>query len=482
MGRVLPDGLFGLIVAGFVLFSTGLSFSADIGEINRAIQKRGLKWVAGETPLSHLTAEEIKGWTGAKEEPDTGMAAEPSVYAAVPLAASLDWTDNGGNYVTGVRNQGGCGSCWAFATTAALESKALITFNTPNADLDLSEQIVLSCTDSLKPRGDPGTNNCDGGYASSAADVLKDYGTALETCYPYTQANGSCGSACANWQNEAYKIAGWNYVVNGSSASASAIKAALQSGPVVGWMRVYEDFLSYQSGVYARTSTDFAGNHFILIVGYDDVKEAFKIKNSWGTGWGQSGFGWVSYDELNPGSGPNSHTQFGRWVYAFGNAVHNGQTPQCDIAMGFDVTLSGKRTADGYDSSSFTTGTVYFDICATAQGDTLDSFVGYLYDNTHDYWEVSGTIVWNPSFTSAYIQGTSNADGIASFIDGTLRYLRGKYSLSAKGGCSDSASFVESYSSIKGTGDKAAGGDSLRDRKRAIQGSDRVVKSKRLFN
>ena len=224
------------------------------------------------------------------EEPDTGMAADPSFYVPVPLAASLDWTNNGGkNYVTGVRNQGGCGSCWAFATTAALESKALITFNTPNQNLDLSEQIVISCTDSLKPSGDPGTNTCGGGYASSAADVLKNYGTALESCYPYTEANGSCGNACANWQNDTYKIDGWSYVVNGVTASASAIKTALQSGPVVAWMKVYEDLYSYVSGVYARTSTSFVGNHFVLIVGYDDAKGgagAFKIKNSWGTTFG----------------------------------------------------------------------------------------------------------------------------------------------------------------------------------------------------
>jgi hypothetical protein len=451
---MMSSGLFGVIAAGFILLSTGLCFPADIAEINRAIQERGLNWVAGDTPLSRLTFEEMRRMTGALEEPDNGMAADPSFYIPVPLAASLDWTNNGGNFVTPVRNQGGCGSCWSFATTAALEAKALITFNTPNRNLDLSEQILLSCTDSLKPSGDPGTNTCGGGYASSAADVLKNYGTALETCYPYIGANGSCGSACSNWQDDTYKIDGWSYVVNGVSASASAIKTALQSGPVVAWMRVYQDLYSYVSGVYARTSTSYVGNHFILIVGYDDAKGGFKIKNSWGTSWGQSGFGWVSYDELNPGGSPNSHTQFGRWVYAFGSTVHNGQTPQCDIAIGFDVTLSGRRTEDGYDSSTFTTGLRHFDVCATAQGGTIDSFTGRLYDNQGNYWQVQGTIVWNSSFTSAYIQGGRNADGVASYIDGTIKYSRGKYTLSAKGGWSDGATFIESYSSIKGTGIK----------------------------
>ena len=485
---ILFGGLFCLFVVGVVLFSTGLSYSADIDEINRAIQERGLNWVAGATPLSNLSIEEMRKLTGALEEPDSGMTADASFYVPVPLAASLDWTNNGGkNYVTGVRNQGGCGSCWAFATTAALESKALITFNTPNQNLDLSEQILLSCTDSLKPSSDPGTNTCGGGYASSAADVLKNYGTALESCYPYTEANGSCGNACANWQNDTYKIDGWSYVVNGVTASASAIKTALQSGPVVAWMKVYQDLYSYVSGVYARTSTSYVGNHFVLIVGYDDSKSAFKIKNSWGTTtWGQSGFGWIAYSELYPGGDPANHTQFGKWVYAFGNAVHTNPEPpppQCDLALGFDVTISGKVIEDGYYASNFTTGITYFDICTSASGETTDYFEGLLYDNDYDYWAVAGTIIWNHSFTSAYIQG-ANLDATASYINGTIKYSRGKFTLSSIGGNSDGEYFIEIYSSVKGPGyelsaDRGSAGAALKARKNKIQNSGKT-KSNRI--
>jgi peptidyl-Asp metalloendopeptidase len=162
-------------------------------------------------------------------------------------------------------------------------------------------------------------------------------------------------------------------------------------------------------------------------------------------------------------------------------------TPQCDLALGFDVTISGKHIGDGYHASNFTTGTLFFDICTTAQGNTSDSFVGYLYDNQHDYWQVSGTIIWNSSSTSAYIQGANNADGSMSYIDGTIKYARGKYSMSAKGGSSDGASFIESYSSVRGSGyalpsDRSlARGESLKIRKRDIQGSGRVTQSDRVF-
>ncbi len=453
---ILFGGLFSLFVVGVILFSTGLSYSANIDEINRAIQERGLKWVAGETPLSNLTLEEMRKLTGALEEPDSGMAADPSFYIPASLPLSLDWTNNGGNnYVTGVRNQGSCGSCWAFATTAALESKALITFNTPNQNLDLSEQIVLSCTDSLAPASDSKPNTCDGGYASTAADVLKNYGTALESCYPYTQGNGSCSNACTNWQNDTYKIDGWSYVINNSSAitSAPAIKTALQSGPVVAWMRVYEDLSSYVSGNYARTSTTYVGNHFILIVGYDDSKSAFKIKNSWGTGWGQSGFGWIAYSELYPGSDFANHTQFGRWVYAFGNAVHTSPTTQCDYNLSFYITTwSGKTIEDGYFSSSFSDSGYYFDICGNYVGDTSDYFYGELVDDIGNlYLAAYGTIIWNnpTNATSAYIQGGYYDDVYSSYIDGTIKYSRGKYTLTAKGGASDDT-FIGLYTSIKG--------------------------------
>jgi hypothetical protein len=162
-------------------------------------------------------------------------------------------------------------------------------------------------------------------------------------------------------------------------------------------------------------------------------------------------------------------------------------TPQCDLAVGFDVTMSGKHIDDGYYSSNFTTGTLFFDICTTAQGVTSDSFVGYLYDNQHDYWQVTGTIIWNSSFTSAYIQGANDLDGSMPYIDGTIKHSRGKYSLSAKGGSSDGANFIESYSSVKGSGhvlssDKGAAGESLKNRKTTIQGSGKVTKSKRVFN
>ena len=175
-------------------------------------------------------------------------------------------------------------------------------------------------------------------------------------------------------------------------------------------------------------------------------------------------------------------------AYTVANFRSSGPAPQCDLAVGFDVSISGKHIDDGYHSSNFTTGTLFFDICTTVQGNTSDSFVGRLYDRQKDYWQVSGTIIWNRSTnpTSAYIQGANNLDGSMPYIDGTIKYSRGKYSISAKGGSSDGATFIESYSSVRGSGhvlssDKGTAGESLKGRKSAIQGSSKATKSNRVF-
>ena len=139
---------------------------------------------------------------------------------------------------------------------------------------------------------------------------------------------------------------------------------------------------------------------------------------------------------------------------------------QCDLAVGFNVTVTGKVIEDGYYSSSFTTGIVYFDICTSASGDTTDYFEGILYDDSNDYWAVAGTIIWNHAFTSGYIQG-ANLDATAPYINGTIKYSRGKFTLASIGGNSDGEFFIEIYSSIKGGGfelDMGAAGGSQNGR------------------
>ena len=332
-----------LVFVGLISFPAVRSYSAEIDEINDAIHVKGAKWIAKENPISMLPLKERIKRLGAMEELNTGAAADESPSGAVTLPSAFDWRNyNGGNYVSPVRDQGSCGSCWAFSTTAALESKALITFGWPNTNLDLSEQIVVSCTDSLAPSGDARPNDCEsGGYASTASDFLKYTGTSLESCYYYTALDGTCSSACSNWQGNVYKFTSWSSVVSGGTADANAIKNAVYtSGPVVAWFKVYNDFYSYHSGVYSYTSGSYLGNHFVLVVGWDDSHNAFIVKNSWSASWGESGYFRISYSELA------GTTQFGRWTYAYpGDAiaptVYVAQNGQCGVKIPCFTTIQG---------------------------------------------------------------------------------------------------------------------------------------------
>ena len=467
---VLFGGLFSLIVVGVILFSTGLSYSADIDEINRAIQSRGLNWVAGETPLSHLTADEMKGWTGALEPspPYTNLPVDQSLDLPGGLPSSFDWTNNNGNYVTSVKSQGGCGGCWAFATTGALEAKMLINLN---LNKDLAEQIVISCTDSMTPATDNKPNNCtSGGYMETAADFIQNTGTNLESFYPFTQGNGSCGNASSGWQTDTYQIDSWSLVYQWNSPDITALKNAVQQhGPVVVWMKVFQDFQSYTGGVYHYTTGSYAGNHFVLVIGWDDAKSAFHVKNSWDTNWGESGLFWMAYSEF----GNNSQTQFARGAMYFGNAVHTSPTPQCDYVIDFyPVFYSGKEIDDGYYSTSIGDSGWELVVCGNYFGNTSDWFSGDLYDNSGYRTTIYGTIVWNKPAgpTSAYIQGTaveSGSDLYTFYMDGTIKYSRGKYTFSSKAGetyTNGGSPWIVLLSSFKSTTGYVMDKDAKKDR------------------
>jgi C1A family cysteine protease len=301
--------IFAILFLGFLLLIANLSLGADIDEIRKAINSRAAKWIAQENPISLLPIEERRKRLGAFEDavPEEGIWRQFS-YAAIPLPSAFDWRNvSGNNYVTPIRDQGNCGSCWAFATAAGIESKALITFGQPGTNLNLSEQITLSCS---------GAGSCDGGSVVAASNFLKNTGTNLESCYPYAAQNGICSSACSNWQTSAHKIEHWSYVSSGSPPAPSVMKEAIYTnGPIVAVYDVYTDFFSYHSGVYSYVSGEYEGGHAILIVGWNDAESAFIVKNSWGMGWGESGFFRIAYSELT------GATRFARFAYAYGAAI-----------------------------------------------------------------------------------------------------------------------------------------------------------------
>ena len=363
-----------------VLLSTIFFFSPasalDLESLKIAIDAQGASWVPKERPAKSVAGGQggqglglIKQILTPQEEAQA--AAHVQAFATMVLPGKLDWRDNGGNYVTPVRNQGSCGSCWAFAATAALESAQLRALRTPGVDLNLAEQIMLSCS---------GAGDCEnGGYVGGAADFILNTGLPPESFYPYTAKDGTCSTAAPHWMESAYKINDWNYVAY-SSPTASTLKAALLTyGPLVTTFDVYEDFYNhYSSGIYSYVSGNYVGGHAVLLVGYDDPGQYFIVKNSWSPSWGESGYFRIAYSELS------SKVNFGDYTISYsvnvpltvtksGNAsnkgtvtasglVCNGNTCTGSYAPGTSVTL----TADAATGSLF----AGWDGCDAASGST----------------------------------------------------------------------------------------------------------------
>ncbi len=227
--------------------------------------------------------------------------------AEQPMLASLDWRNVGGhNYVSGVRDQGQCGSDWAFVTVSMLESALMIRLGLPDVDLDYSEQRLLSC-------GIP-YSGCNGGQPSGALNYLRDTGTPRETCFPY-QANDQvpCSAACADAANQIRRLQSWRWVGGYTGAPIDSLKAALAYGPIGVWMDVYDDFYHYAGGVYWHVPGGSpVGSHYVLVIGYDDAQQYWIVKNSWDTWWGDQGFFRIAYV---------NNCRFGDWATACTAAI-----------------------------------------------------------------------------------------------------------------------------------------------------------------
>ncbi len=267
----------------------------EIKQIQQAIQAKGANWTATENWVTKLSPEQKEMLIGEiLEDPDPELAQEK--YISLPtqddLPAHFDWRNNNGNWVTPVTNQLNCGSCWAFAAVAQVESWWKIHFDRPDTNIDLSEQFVLSCSD----------GTCSGWSTAWALEFIRQTGIPSEACMPY-EADDTipCGDACPDWQSQAVSFPGWGYVTM-EEPIVENIKRAVYLHPLSVSFTVYSDFMSYGGGVYEHVWGESEGGHGVLIVGWDDEGEYWIVKNSWGPQWGENGYFRIKWGDSEMGS------------------------------------------------------------------------------------------------------------------------------------------------------------------------------------
>jgi PKD repeat protein/predicted secreted protein len=331
-------------------------------------------------------------------------ASYPQPAAAAPLAATTDgesldalpaaynWCSLGG--CTPVRDQGQCGSCWAFGTVGPLESAILIQ---DGQSKDLAEQYLVSCnTDGW---------GCDGGWWAHDYHEWKyppgepGPGAVYEADFPYTATDAPCNGPYTHHET----IADWVFVGSENSVpSTDAIKQAIvDHGPVSAAVCVNSAFQAYTGGVFNPIGWCLSINHAIVLVGWDDGLGAWRLRNSWGDDWGEDGYMWIAYGKNYVG-------------YSANYVVYSGSTQPTP------PTVSIVDPAEGHSIAGI------YRVRVAASDDSAISQVELSIDG------------------GAYVNITANHDGTYYFYDwDTTAYTDGSHTLRARA-TDDAAQSTES--------------------------------------
>ncbi len=224
--------------------------------------------------------------------PETDQAGFDTSTPGQPQApTAFDWrSESGSNWVTTVKDQASCGSCWSFAAMGSLEAAWNILTSNPALDLDLAEQHLVS------PCSDNGScGDCGGGSSTCSLWAAVNYGIPDEACFPYTATDTSCSGRCSDWASRVTYAP--NRVYTWSPTQANLKEYISRHGPVAVYLGVGSSYNAYWDGDIYRCRDDSGINHAVLAVGYSDSGGYWIIKNSWGSSWNDDGYFKVGYGE-----------------------------------------------------------------------------------------------------------------------------------------------------------------------------------------
>lgn len=296
--------------------------SGDLAVLRQQAQEEGWTFEVGENDATAYSLNDLCGLVEPEDWRENGQWDDIQVKADPP--ERFDWRDGIG--LPPVRNQGGCGSCWAFATVGAFECAIRLQ---DGETQDLSEQWLVSCNQQGW--------GCDGGWFAHQyhyywGDPCDSTGAVMEADVPYSASDAPC--YCP--YEHPYRIWNWSYI--GSASGVPSVyqmkQAIMEHGPIAVAVYVNSAFQAYNGGVFNASSSGTI-NHAVVLVGWDDTlgaNGAWIMRNSWGAGWGLDGYMYIAYGCNQIGYGANYIIY--RGGCSFSSDIQAGWVP-------FDVNFDG---------------------------------------------------------------------------------------------------------------------------------------------
>jgi cathepsin B len=280
-----------------LLFGIVFSNPMDLSSIVKEVNAKNVGWTAEENPHFKWSTDKLLrkfGWKKEQEKKLPPAKIEHTMQIPNSFNAAQNWPKC--TIISTIYDQAECGSCWAFAGTESAADRFCIATNGQfNQALSFGE--MTECNNEA--------DGCDGGSAQAVMDFMQQTGLVTDACYPYyiptcppqqepclnfvptpnCWTNNTCAFPSSNWKPYMYSNAYQYQTVQDIQ------QGIMQSGPVMACFNVFEDFLSYKSGVYQHTSGAYLGGHCVKMIGWgvENGLPYWQCNNQWTTYWGNQG-------------------------------------------------------------------------------------------------------------------------------------------------------------------------------------------------